>query len=370
LIVEIGFYSKDPFAAGIDWYVKRHEEHEDLRHRSAAFHELFYLLRLNEHVKDRNDRSQIDAIAHRLGGEHALRLTVDGESIPYIGKPLHPGPHPPFIKEGMSVQVSYQPSMLECFFPSANQQSLLSPGERQYLQSTTTITLDDWDTLRSLSREIALGWFGPTVTTGGVAHINCYRDGQRLLSFNVYKRGMVASDEEQYFICSEGFPSLARLTPRVWLLELRLRCAANLKNLRYRMRWYGAARDAAEKELYAQTLPDDYVATYPDAAQWCDQMMCSYEGIPVWDWRNCMTSHVCPSAGEGRCHYAMNPNCGPESPGDMVLLFETKAGWNQHGGAALFTFDNHDPKGGCVLFNDGTVKFIRTEAELHALRWE
>ena len=33
----------------------------------------------------------------------------------------------------------------------------------------------------------------------------------------------------------------------------------------------------------------------------------------------------------------------------------------QHGGPELFTFDNHNPKGGCVLFNDGTIKFIRTE---------
>jgi len=53
----------------------------------------------------------------------------------------------------------------------------------------------------------------------------------------------------------------------------------------------------------------------------------------------------------------------------MVLLFETKAGWNQHGGPELFAFDNHDPKGGCVLLTDGTVQFIRTEEELHALRW-
>ena len=66
----------------------------------------------------------------------------------------------------------------------------------------------------------------------------------------------------------------------------------------------------------------------------------------------------------------MNPNCRPDSSGDAVLLFETKAGWNQHGGAELFAFDNHDPKGGCVLLNDGTVKFIRTEEELGALRWE
>jgi hypothetical protein len=28
----------------------------------------------------------------------------------------------------------------------------------------------------------------------------------------------------------------------------------------------------------------------------------------------------------------------------MVLLFETKTGWNQHSGEELFTFDNHNPK--------------------------
>jgi hypothetical protein len=65
----------------------------------------------------------------------------------------------------------------------------------------------------------------------------------------------------------------------------------------------------------------------------------------------------------------MNPNCEPNSPPDMVLLFETKAGWNQHGGPELFTFDNHDPRGGCprklvpvktgILLNDGTVKLVR-----------
>ena len=49
---------------------------------------------------------------------------------------------------------------------------------------------------------------------------------------------------------------------------------------------------------------------------------------------------------------------------------ELKAGWNQHGGPELFTFDNHDPRGGCVLLNDGTVKFIRTEEELKQLRWK
>jgi hypothetical protein len=68
--------------------------------------------------------------------------------------------------------------------------------------------------------------------------------------------------------------------------------------------------------------------------------------------------------------YAMNPNCEPNSPKDTVLLFETKPGWNQHGGPELFNFDNHDPKGGCVLLNGGNVKFIRTKEELAQLRWK
>ena len=58
------------------------------------------------------------------------------------------------------------------------------------------------------------------------------------------------------------------------------------------------------------------------------------------------------------------------SPPDTVLLFETKGGWNQNGGPELFTFDNHDPKGGCVLLNDATVKLIRTKEELQQLRWK
>ena len=70
--------------------------------------------------------------------------------------------------------------------------------------------------------------------------------------------------------------------------------------------------------------------------------------------------------------YAMNPTSRGlgNSPKDMVFLFESKPGWNQHGGPELFTFDNHDPKGGLVLLNDGTVKFIRTKEEFKQLLWK
>ena len=105
---------------------------------------------------------------------------------------------------------------------------------------------------------------------------------------------------------------------------------------------------------------DKHEEMYPEPAKWCD-LLVDYVSEEFFQ---------CPGGKENKCHYAMNPNCEPDSAGDMVLLFETKAGWNQHGGPELFTFDNHEPEGGCVLLNGGTVKFIRMEDELQQLRWK
>jgi hypothetical protein len=79
-------------------------------------------------------------------------------------------------------------------------------------------------------------------------------------------------------------------------------------------------------------------------------------------------------AGDGsqwRSSYAMNANIesfGSNAPDDMVLLFETKGGWNQSGGAEIMSTNNHKEEGCNVLFNDGTVEFIKTQ-DLKNLRW-
>ncbi|NIM06326.1 MAG: hypothetical protein GTN65_12090 [Armatimonadetes bacterium] len=105
---------------------------------------------------------------------------------------------------------------------------------------------------------------------------------------------------------------------------------------------------------------------YPGARKWCDAIVLAYSGFG----KGILVPFTCPNGPKGKCHYAMNPECTYDSPADMVLLFETKVGWNRRAGPKLFTFDNHDPKGGLVLLNDGTVKFIRTEEELKQLRWK
>jgi len=53
----------------------------------------------------------------------------------------------------------------------------------------------------------------------------------------------------------------------------------------------------------------------------------------------------------------------------MVLLFETRAGWNQFGGPELLAPENHQGDGCNILFNDMHVEFVETE-RFGELRWE
>ena len=90
---------------------------------------------------------------------------------------------------------------------------------------------------------------------------------------------------------------------------------------------------------------------------------------------------ICPAkynTGE-KCSYAMNPDCETNSPGDVVLLFESKKpDWNQYGGAELINPESHYRRnwfwgyrysGSCVLFNDGQRKFVSAK-DFKNLKWK
>jgi hypothetical protein len=159
----------------------------------------------------------------------------------------------------------------------------------------------------------------------------------------------VRTEDRHEFEYGSGFPHRHLILSQVWPFALRAICADNLSGL------HG---------LLTQMAADK---AYPSSAQWCDAVLRDKRGLgPDRSYERSLFE--CPNART--CHYAINPACKPDSPSDVVLLFETKAGWNQHGGPELFTFDNHDPKGGCVLLNDGTVRFIRIGEELKQLRWK
>jgi hypothetical protein len=106
---------------------------------------------------------------------------------------------------------------------------------------------------------------------------------------------------------------------------------------------------------------DDNGGKYPAPKTWCDLL--TQDGLAEKRLFKCLAHRKSEST------YAINPNCEPNSPPDTVVLFETKGGWNQLGGQEILTTENHDPKGCNILFNDLSVRFVKTE-ELDKLRWK
>jgi hypothetical protein len=266
---------------------------------------------------------------------------------------------PPDLSNCTRVEMKFRPSTKDYIcFPGLRH--LLNSQETEYLESIDKLVLSDPQTIKVLSKDISSSIYEQTVIgMPGIKNIiefTCYYKGNSQKIFyaiSVYSGDCeIITDDFQVF---KSYIHLNLIAPKLQVFVLRVFCAENLK--RYIMesfRYYIKTKD-----------------TYPPSGGWCDAVIINYGlrgyNAGVSEFKRVLT---CPGAGEGKCNYAINPNCMPDSPGDMVLLFETKDGWNQNGGPELFTFDNHDPKGGCVLFNDGTVKFIRTEEELNKLRWK
>lgn len=138
------------------------------------------------------------------------------------------------------------------------------------------------------------------------------------------------------------FPFWVLQSPRSTFTTQK-RCAANLRVLGRAMLIYSCGD-----------------GPYPTANKWCDLLV--QGGYTLEE------TFVCDGAREGRCNYAINPNVSPISHPRLVLLFETKGGWNQFGGPGLLTFENHGGKGCNILFNDLHVEFVRTE-RLGKLKW-
>lgn len=100
-------------------------------------------------------------------------------------------------------------------------------------------------------------------------------------------------------------------------------------------------------------------ANYPPPDSWCDSLK----------EQDCSKIYfTCPTEKNILCSYAMNPNVNPNSPHDIVLLFESIPGWNQSGESELIDANNHIKEGANVLFNGGYVEFI-TPKDFNKLKW-
>ena len=102
---------------------------------------------------------------------------------------------------------------------------------------------------------------------------------------------------------------------------------------------------------------NDYDDKFPTGSKWCDLLIAHAEVD--------RKMFQCRGATEGPCNCAMNENVaelGTSAPPDMVLLFETRPGWNQVGGPEILTTQNHQNDGCNVLFVDGHVEFVMKHA--------
>jgi hypothetical protein len=113
--------------------------------------------------------------------------------------------------------------------------------------------------------------------------------------------------------------------------------------------------------FYAGTESD---GKFPTPNKWCDLLL---ERRVLT--KGSLHLFACRGAQKGPCNYALNPTCDANSPGDVVLLFETKGGWNQYGGPEILTTENHGGKGCNVVSKNGSVRFVKTE-ELGQLKWD
>jgi hypothetical protein len=187
--------------------------------------------------------------------------------------------------------------------------------------------------------------------------VDCHLDDSPPVEFTVFGDHTLVTEDKQVFTYRRPLGTLTTIASQVRSsnllpqVRLRIQCARNLRCL------YTGLRGFEDRPAY------------PSASTWCDAVVDRYLRQGETE-KHIRKRFECPAAwGSAGC-YAMNPNCKADSPAHTVLLFEIKGAWNQYGGPELFTFDNHDPKGGLVLLNDGTVKFVRTEQELTGLSWQ
>ncbi len=136
---------------------------------------------------------------------------------------------------------------------------------------------------------------------------------------------------------------------RVRSISPRMVCGSNLSALGKAMFIY--ANDNNDK--------------YPTADKWCDLLI---EHTDVTE-KQLVCYGALKQKNKSRCHYALNPNCEPNSSPDLVLLFDSKGGWNLSGGPELLTTENHEGDGCNILFNDGHVAFITLKG-VPELKWK
>jgi hypothetical protein len=379
LAIEIGYYTDD-LPERISSVLEKADKIATPKSNDESkikyyFISSLYYNKMSEILRQRSDEILVPYTYQWFKGEKVLQTTADELRIPYEEKEDDlVRQHSLDVPTCTRIEIQFLPSMLEYFFPYKGQQALFSSEEIEFLQTKKAFVVNDSNALKIFVNDINKATpCNLIVCERSVASLSCYRDNIFLTSFPIYNDDSVVINNRDRFIYPNSSPGLRKLMPMIQSFDLRVNCSTNLVNLWHRLR---LNYKGEKKSIFSRVISSGKTKkSYPAPINWCDALVRTCRTIKMQD-QEIIKPFICPGTGEvgkypdNKSNYAMNPYCKYDSPPDMVLLLETEAGWNQHGGPELFTFDNHDPKGGCVLLNDGTVKFIRTPEELRQLRWK
>jgi hypothetical protein len=311
-------------------------------------------------------------------------------------------PKPPDLTTCTRLKVRYAHGALNYFFPdSSMQKGVFNEEEREYIRSYDRWTVTDQEQIETFAQQVSQGTYrgwrwsllALIAETIPPTKIVAYRPWGGRVSFSVYSvhgNSTIRAGGRLFGYDSPHGLSLASLDPPgLEPPRARWDCGRRIYHLLF---WGiepggGRPRPHVDSNHWCDMVVENYRKHFTNAERNSDKMVRLYPDTYIAALFTCPRTHASSALfdhssrmREARApsspvdtwisDYAMNPNCQGDSPKDMVFLFESRPGWNQHGGPELFIFDNHDPKGGLVLLNGGEVKFVRTEEELKQLRWK
>ena len=142
------------------------------------------------------------------------------------------GISPPDLSQCTRIEVEYDPSTLEHFFPNYERHSVLSPEEIAYVRSLKTV-IEDPKIIKAIAREVCAGQHisirKGAITFKAFTRFVCYHEGgdSTLLTILPDTIGIAG----HWFKYEDGLRSTRYVPPQIKSLLARERCADNMVHL-------------------------------------------------------------------------------------------------------------------------------------------
>jgi hypothetical protein len=158
---------------------------------------------------------------------------------------------------------NFKPSLFEYFYPYQSHQSLFSHNEIEYLKSVNSVSVEDKEKLESFISELQdkNDVHGGLTEENKEAQVSFYQNDNLLTYFKIYNDAQIEDATNHYFRFSGVQELIHTLILKIRNFDYRLACAANLKNLWYRLRFYNIFEGERQKNLSIMSKN-----IYPDSA--------------------------------------------------------------------------------------------------------